>query len=259
MTSRNRRLLLWMCGLALAAGFFSLGVWQLQRGEEKRGMLERAQRALRVRAPQPPVKAWDKAHARGYDWVEIDGEFTAGPPLLLDNQIRAGKPGVRVYRLFSPSHPAGRELLVDMGWLPLGSRRELPSPALLAAPLPAGSKPMVLRGLLAPPPSSGLAMGPAMAMREDGRILLMSRFDLSAIDARAGDPTHGLAPRVLKLDPALPFGYPRDLDILPNTLPPERHLGYAVQWFALAATVLITALVLTLRKSRSRRPPARSP
>ena len=61
-----------------------------------------------------------------------------------------------------------------------------------------------------------------------------------------------LAPRVLKLDPALPLGYTRDLDILPNTLPPERHLGYAVQWFGLALAVFITALLLTLRTRRQR-------
>jgi cytochrome oxidase assembly protein ShyY1 len=60
-----------------------------------------------------------------------------------------------------------------------------------------------------------------------------------------------LAPRVLKLDPALPIGYARDLDVLPNTLPPARHLGYAVQWFGLALTVLVTALVLTFRKPRA--------
>src|SRR5690606_33526115 len=64
-----------------------------------------------------------------------------------------------------------------------------------------------------------------------------------------------LAPRILKLDPAQPLpsapAYARDLDILPNTLPPERHLGYAVQWFGLAAAVLVIALVLTFRKPRS--------
>ena len=42
----------------------------------------------------------------------------------------------------------------------------------------------------------------------------------------------------------------RDLDVLPNTLPPERHLGYAVQWFALALAVLATALILTTRRQR---------
>ena len=68
-----------------------------------------------------------------------------------------------------------------------------------------------------------------------------------------------LAPRVLKLDPALPLPaggppYVRDLDILPNTLPPERHLGYAVQWFALAIAVFLTALVVTFRKTLRPRP-----
>jgi cytochrome oxidase assembly protein ShyY1 len=62
-----------------------------------------------------------------------------------------------------------------------------------------------------------------------------------------------LAPRVLKLDPALPLGYPRDLDILPNTLPPERHVGYAVQWFALALAMLVMALVLTWHSRRKAR------
>src|SRR3546814_3794695 len=47
-----------------------------------------------------------------------------------------------------------------------------------------------------------------------------------------------------------PLGYARDLDVLPNTLPPERHLGYAVQWFALALAVLAIAALLTFRKRK---------
>ena len=57
-----------------------------------------------------------------------------------------------------------------------------------------------------------------------------------------------LAPRVLRLDPGVPFGYARDLALLSNTLPPEKHRGYAVQWFALALTVLAIALILTFRR-----------
>ena len=58
------------------------------------------------------------------------------------------------------------------------------------------------------------------------------------------------AGRVLRLDPALPFGHARDLDLLPNTLPPARHLGYAVQWFAMALAVLVIAAVLQWRTRR---------
>jgi surfeit locus 1 family protein len=57
-----------------------------------------------------------------------------------------------------------------------------------------------------------------------------------------------LAPRVLRLDPALAIGYARDLDVLPNTLPPERHRGYALQWFGLALLTFLFALYLGFRR-----------
>ena len=258
MNSRGRRWLLWVLALALITAFSSLGAWQWRRSGEKREMLERAEHALRTRAAQPAAVAWDATRARDYDRVEIRGGFAPRPPLLLDNQLRNGKAGVRVYRVFYPQE-SGRELLVDMGWLPLNGRRELPARERLAAPIRVGGAPVMLRGLLAPPPSSGLALGRATDYQPDRHLVLMPRFDLGAIDAEVGQPGLTMAPRVLKLDPTLPFGYARDLDVLPNTLPPERHLGYAVQWFALAATVLITALLLSLRKSRSRISPVRTP
>lgn len=46
----------------------------------------------------------------------------------------------------------------------------------------------------------------------------------------------------------------RDLDILPNTLTPERPSGYAVQWFGLALAVLVAAIILTLRNRKRRSP-----
>jgi cytochrome oxidase assembly protein ShyY1 len=86
-------------------------------------------------------------------------------------------------------------------------------------------------------------------VRSDAGRWLLTRIDIAARADGLGVP---LAPRVLRLDPALPLGYARDLDVLPNTLPPERHRGYAVQWFGLALATLILALFLGFR----RRPPA---
>jgi cytochrome oxidase assembly protein ShyY1 len=106
-------------------------------------------------------------------------------------------------------------------------------------------------GLLTPPPSAGLAR--AVVQPQPNGSLLLVALDVPLLRHALHLPT--LAPRVLKLDPALPPAYPRDLDILPNTLPPSRHLGYAVQWFGLALTVLVTALVLTLRPPNARNSP----
>jgi surfeit locus 1 family protein len=35
----------------------------------------------------------------------------------------------------------------------------------------------------------------------------------------------------------------------PSTFPPERHLGYAITWFALAATVAVLFVALNLRRA----------
>lgn len=83
---------------------------------------------------------------------------------------------------------------------------------------------------------------------------LASRLPAEGLARALG--VQSLPDRVLRLDPSLPFGDERDLDLLPNTLPPQRHLGYAVQWFGLALTVLVVALVLEWRRRRAVARPA---
>jgi cytochrome oxidase assembly protein ShyY1 len=243
--SRGGRLAFgWVLALACIALFASLGNWQLRRMHEKQAMLDAAARVLQQRNPQPLSLAADPERARLYDWAVGRGRFV-GPPLLLDNQVREGRVGVRVYRVLRPEPAAGEkhasDLLVDLGWLPVAGDRRLPDVASASDDI------VEIRGLLTPPPSSGLAVGAGMLQRD--RAWLLMRVDTDEIGRRLALPAP-LAARVLRLDPALPIGHARDLDILPNTLPPERHLGYAVQWFGLALTVLVTALVLTLRKPR---------
>lgn len=240
----------WAFALALMAAFASLGTWQLRRGAEKQQMLERSASVLERRDAVPLAAAQDATRADRYDWAAGRGRFARQPPLLLDNQQRNGRVGVRVYRVFEPE--SGGELLVDLGWLPLPGDRRLPDPG--SAPSPSRD-PLELRGLLAPPPSAGLAMGEAMAQHRagpEGRapVWLAARIDPGAIDRALGDPARPLAPRVLRLDPALPIGFDRDLLLLANTLPPEKHRGYAVQWFGLALAVFATASILTFRSLR---------
>ncbi|RXE26980.1 SURF1 family cytochrome oxidase biogenesis protein, partial [Xanthomonas perforans] len=98
------------------------------------------------------------------------------------------------------------------------------------------------------PPSAGLAIGPALAPGAAAQTWLATRLDLQALRSTLG--RRDISSQVLRLDPALPVGYARDLDMLPNTLPPARHLGYAVQWFGLAVAVLATAMLLTWRARR---------
>ena len=238
--STHRRILVggWLAAMLLAFGFSLLGGWQWRRMHEKQAMLDRVHEVVESRQAAALAEAADPAHARDYAWSAGNGRFAEGPAWLLDNQQRDGRPGVRVYRVFLPDGDA-LPLLVELGWLPMPPDRRLPA----LPPPPAG--PMSLNGLLMPPPSRGVLEGEPI---ETPAGHLVIGLDPAKMATRAGLPA--LAPRILRLDPDAPFGHARDLDVLPNTLPPEKHLGYAVQWFALAAAVLLTALVLTLRSRR---------
>jgi surfeit locus 1 family protein len=230
----------WTLAVLAMSLFCSLGAWQWGRVEQKEAMLAETARVLAERRPQPLALAEDAGRTQSYDWAGGEGEFLSGPAILLDNQTRDRRPGVRAYRVFQPVDAA--PLLVELGWLPVPGNRAMPA----VAPVAGRQR---LSGLLVPPPSEGIAQAPP-AVQADGSLLVIALQREELVQALQ---LPALAPRLLKLDPDLPLGYARDLDVLPNTLPPERHIGYAVQWFGLAGAVLVTALLLTWRSRRGTR------
>ena len=219
------------------ASFATLGAWQWSRAQQKEVLLAQQAEVLSRRDALPLASADAAPRARLLDWAAGRGRFDARV-LYLDNQQRDGRAGLRVYGVLQPDD-APTPLLVDLGWLPWGERRELPR-----VDLPTES--LDVAGVLAPPPSVGLALGEGVQPQGEARWLL-TRVEPATLAARIGLSVP-LAARVLKLDPQHAIGFERDFDPLPNTLPPERHRGYAVQWFALAATVAIVYLMLSLRR-----------
>lgn len=241
---RVKRILLPLLALACIAGFVRLGFWQLHRADYKDALLARSHQILGERHAQPlaaetDAQTADNSAGNVSAWSAGHGHFLPLPAVLLDNQVRDGRPGVRVYRAFQPDG-AQRALLVELGWRPLPSHRELPlEPALPGS--------WDVQGLLAPPPAAGLNLGGSGVQRQPDGALLLVRLDPSNV-AKALALQHGLATRVLRLDPALKLGYARDLDVLGGSMPPERHRGYAVQWFGMALGLLIVSIVVSRRK-----------
>jgi len=233
----RKKIALWVLALLVCAGFARLGFWQYARMQEKQARLDEVAAVLRDKVPLSLVSDHERLTPV---WVQGDGRIEPGT-LFLDNQMREGRQGVHVYCVLDVGRKwGGGHRLVDFGWIVLPGDRTLPNVAC-----PAG--PMHVSGLLLDAPSTGIRMGEAMQAKGPQR-WLMTRVESDAIEHATG---YGeLWPSVVRLDPALKIGYARDLDVLPNTLPPERHLGYAVQWWALSLAVFITALVLSIRKPR---------
>jgi len=229
----KRRVLLALLGLALAVAFAALGRWQLGRALEKEALL--ADTAGVLAGPAQPLAA-ALMGTDGIRKVAGRGRFLDTPVLWLDNQRRGPRVGLKMYCAFAPDD--GAPLLLDLGWLPLAGDRALP-----AERCPRGEA--GVSGLLVPPPATGLALGEGLQRQPDGSWLALNL----APDALAKAwSLPALAPRVLRVDPALPIGHERDLDLLPNTLPPEKHRGYAIQWFGLSAAMVVIVLLLSFRR-----------
>lgn len=229
----------WLLALLLAAGFAGLAHWQWQRAADKAALLAARDGVLAARRPVAIESALDP-EGRALAWFAGRGRFES-PLLLLDNQMHAGVAGLRVY---APLHIDGYDtrMLVDLGWHPWPSSRLLPALTLPRAPVD-------VAGLLAAAPAVGVRVGELPGIGAPS--LLLTRIDTAELSAHLHMP---LAGRVLRLDPEVPLGYTRDLALLANTLPPERHRGYALQWAALALGVLIWT-AWRLRNDHGESPP----
>lgn len=206
-----------LLGIAVVwAVLVALGTWQVGRAREKERLLAELERAQ-----AQPVAEMERCPPAGAELSpgRVQGSFLAEHQWLLDNRIRGGRAG---YDVLTPLVlPSGQAVLVNRGWIALPDRRDEPP---RAAP-PEG--PVALRGHWRAPEHN-----PFVPRREPERIGAFwrsARVDLHQVSARVRRPVCRL---VLLLDADQPHGYVRGWPLM--TFGPQRHYGYAVQWYGLA-------------------------
>jgi surfeit locus 1 family protein len=220
----------------LLAAFVSLGWWQVGRAREKQALIDSFARGTQTSVALQGDVTIDELPR--YQHITTQGHYDPARQVLLDNMpSQAGKPG---FRVLTPLVRAGHDklLLVDRGWVPLGSTRQ-DLPAVFVSP-----EPRTVAGRLDGLPQPGVRVGTAGAPGDTSwpRVLNFPRQqDLEQV---LGAPIES---RILLLDPAAPNGYER---VWRPALGfgPERHLGYAIQWFALSIATLIGFLALSLQR-----------
>ncbi|MGK2914904.1 MAG: SURF1 family protein [Porticoccaceae bacterium] len=205
----------------------ALGLWQLHRAEEKRGILA----ADEARANAEPVSLADAQGVpdKRFLRVRVTGTIDNERVFLVDNRVRHGRPG---YEVVSPFHAieTGRWLLVNRGWIAGGlDRRVLP-------PVPLLPGIVTLTGYLYQSPGKPFVLG--SDQWQPGRwpqIVQHAEPDLLA--ERLGQ---SLFPYVLRLDASASPGLETGWEVV--NMPPGTHIGYAVQWFALALALVILTI-----------------
>ena len=204
----------------------ALGFWQLDREREKRALLDEYR--TRETARPRPLADLSPSGDHLYRRVQVRGRFDNNRTVLLENRIRRGRPGFEVVTLFILEDNAA-PIWVNRGWLAgYLDRNRLPE-------VPTVEGVVSLHGHLYQPLAEPFVVGDEVWRQQWPQVL--QNLDLDMLSSRLDAPFY---PFRLRLDQGAPGALATGWTVV-NVMP-EKHRGYAIQWFAMAAALLLLAL-----------------
>jgi cytochrome oxidase assembly protein ShyY1 len=207
----------------------SLGSWQLQRADEKQEIVDRHARNQQL----PPLINAEELHNNQdhqYRLAWIRGKVDNQRVIILDNKVKNGRPG---YEILQSVTLLGlkEKLLINRGWVEASLDRDiLPSISPIEGEVQ-------LRGYLYRALKGGYRLDDGIRQVQ----AWPSRVGWINLERAEELFNTSFMPYQLRLDQdsigALKTGWTT------VAVQPEKHVGYAVQWFAMAITLLIMTIV----------------
>lgn len=217
--------------VVVSVTFVRLGLWQMDRLDERRSENER----LQERLAEPPLELAEVAdlgvgdgprvEELEYRQIEVTGHYRAAEEVLQRSRAYRGQNG---YHVLTPLETVdGTVVLVRRGWVPY----ELDEPPVEQALPPDGT--VTVRGYLERSEEQA-SIGPTDP--EDGELTHVFRADVPRLDRQVAG---GLWPMVVHLESQRPAQPDLPRPVERPEFDEQNHLSYALQWFsfALIATV----------------------
>jgi len=215
--------------------FIYLGLWQLDRAEEKREMTS----ILESREQRPPLILNDgnlDFQQVEYQKIIAKGNFHYQKQVLIENRKHLGKNG---FHILTPLYVEGsdRYLLVNRGWIDGNA-------ALTDS---AYSTP---EGLVQISGQATIPLAPALILGDGTPPLTQHRWPYITLDAYTAWSGLALYPFMLLQTPGEPYGFIRSWPKQKTNS--TMHIGYAIQWFAFALIALSVWVKLSLTREEKR-------
>ncbi len=210
--------------------FIALGMWQLNRAQEKEMIRDR----ILVRMQMPVVDLDSTAVVTDdllFRKAEARGRYLPEYQIFLDNKVYNGRAG---YHVLTPLRIRGADtlLLVNRGWAPWGLDRQR---APVEEP-PSGD--ITIVGRLAKPARAPITLGDDGT--PEGFARVWQNFDVDRFRALSNAPVFAL---VMELENGSdPSDLVREWPTYDDTWI-QRHQAYAIQWFGVATLLLVLAII----------------
>lgn len=212
----------------------TLGQWQYEKGE----YISNQQDKINERRHLPPVSMEELPHQqedRIFVPVIVRGTFDTEHHFYFDNRIVNGIAG---YDIFTPFRmDDGNVILVNRGWLKQGrTRQDLPEFETV-------SSVVSFKALMDRTPSKDFLL--AENVHSDlSWPMVLQYIDTQEISAMLG---YEVMPMVLRLDKDADHGFHREIPVL--KLDSAKNTGYAFQWYAMIAALLVIYIAVNTKKS----------
>jgi len=191
--------------------FFSLGLWQIERGQAKTNLLDDFEKKI-LEKP-----SYINQKSQKWDRVYVEGIWDSSNQILIDNVIRRGIAG---YKVLTPLRMKETDqlILVDRGWIKQNTfRDQLPDIKLIQID-------EVVSGILEIP-ELGLVLSDDLVSKEWPKI--SQTKNLGVIK---NEYDENIFPLILLADPTLKNSL-EYIKITPTNMTPIKHYGYSAQWF----------------------------
>ncbi len=232
---RGSGLIVTLTTLTLIAVFAKLGMWQLDRAAEKKSMLQASLLAGSA-APMSALPDGDLTPMRYREFL-LRGRFDTDHQFLLDNRIRDKQAGFEVMTPFV-TEGSGTTILVNRGWLGHDGNRNLKTRIDVS-----DVDSVVVSGVLTMP-SKGFTLGASIDSSQSSWPKIIQYADYETVATVLN--VESLASAVLVLAADQPWSYAYNWQPVANG--PQKHYGYAFQWFAMLLAVVIIFVYLNFIK-----------
>lgn len=229
--------------LVMVPALAGLGFWQLSRAEEKAAIAAEFE-SKRSRQPASLAElAGEDPAELAYHPVLVTGRFREQQYFLQDNRLVQGRYGNEVLGVFELDN--GGLALVNRGWIVADPARQ----SLPEVPTVEGPVSITAQVYVAPGAAYTLAQDPYTG---DWPIRVQALVMAKAA-AALGVPEQDLFPYPLRIDEGQAGALYVDWPVV--NVGPAKHIGYAVQWFAMSAVLALLFIlrhtnILTLLRGR---------
>ncbi len=209
--------------------FFSLGFWQIERGQAKTTILAEFEDNL------SKTPTYLNQESKRWDRVYVKGKWDSSKQILVDNVINRGIVG---YKVLTPLRiiETNQLILVDRGWIKQNKFRDiLPNIELVD-----GDE--VVSGILEYP-ELGLVLSEDLISKEWPKVSQTKNLEVISKEY-----DEFIYPMILLADPILKNSL-EYIKITPTNMTPSKHYGYSAQWFLMFLVLCLMYLWYGFKKN----------